>query len=125
MGHIRLDTLNINGAQEDTKEASVFTLVNSKKTSVTFLQKTHSTLDEPDWRRGWGGQLVLSHRSSNSGVRGGVLFSRDFVPPVAGRLFKISTVFENVTLVFVNVYAQLNVFLFAWMMVYSSENGLN
>lgn len=54
----------------------------------------------------------------------GVVFSRDFVPPVAGPLFKISTVFENVTLVFVNVYAQLNK-LFAWIMVYSSKNGLN
>uniref|UniRef100_A0A674NVB8 exodeoxyribonuclease III n=1 Tax=Takifugu rubripes TaxID=31033 RepID=A0A674NVB8_TAKRU len=91
-------TLNINGAREDTKRASVFALITSKRLSVTFLQETHR-------------QLFLSHRSSNSGGVG-ILFSRDFVPlssaveePVPGRLLKITTVFENVKLVFVNVYA--------------------
>lgn len=80
--------------------------------NMTFLQETHSTLvNEPDWKREWAEKQSLSHRSSNSGGVG-VLFSKDFAPlftsveePIKGQFLKINTEFENVMLVFVNVYA--------------------
>lgn len=95
VGHSTLTVL-----RRKQKEPQFFRSSTAKKLSVSFLQETHSTLDnEPDWRRDRAGQLFLSHRSSKSeGL--GVLFSRDFVclsasveEPVPGRLLKISTVF--------------------------------
>ncbi len=77
-----------------------------------FLQETLSTVDnEADWKKEWDGEVCLSHKSNNSGGVG-ILFSKDFIPIslvteeiVEGRLLKIHAVFENVKLIFINVYA--------------------
>ncbi len=112
MCDIKLGSLNISGAREDVKRASLFSLIKSKKLNVTFLQETHSTVDnESDWRREWSGEAFFSHKSSNSGGVG-VLFSRDFLPVscsvddiIPGHLLKLCAEFEKVKMVFINVYA--------------------
>lgn len=76
MCNLKLGTLNINGARNDVKRASVFSLINIKRLNVTFIRETHSTVDnEGDW----SGQVYFSHKSNNSGGVA-VLFSRDFNP---------------------------------------------
>lgn len=112
MCDIKLSTLNINGAREDVKRASLYSLFKAKKLNVIFLQETHSTVDnEIAWKKEWDGEIFLSHKSNNSG---GVciMFSKDFLPIscvteeiIAGRLLKIQAVFENVKMTFINVYA--------------------
>lgn len=110
MCEIKLGSLNINGAREDTKRASLFTLIKSKNLNVTFLQETHSSLDnESDWKREWGGEVILSHKSNTSGGVG-IFFSADFLPSsfsveevVPGRQLKLTAEFEKI--VFINVYA--------------------
>ena len=112
MCNFKIGTLNINGARNDVKRASVYSLINVKRLDVTFIQETHSTVDnEGDWRREWNGQVYFSHKSSNSGGVG-VLFSRDFNPVsvdvediMAGHILKINAEFERVKMVFVCVYA--------------------
>lgn len=112
MCDINLGSLNINGARDDVKRASLFRLINAKRLNVTFLQETHSTAEiETEWKREWGGEVFLSHKSSNSGGVG-ILFSRDFLPVscaaeeiIEGRLLKIRAQFEKVKMVFINVYA--------------------
>lgn len=55
--------------------------------------------------------MCLSHKSNNSGGVG-ILFAKDFIPIsvdieeiIKGRLLKINACFENVKLIFINVYA--------------------
>ncbi|KAI3368078.1 hypothetical protein L3Q82_026893 [Scortum barcoo] len=61
------------------KEPSFFKLMKLKKVDVMLIQETHSYAEEIDWRRGWDGEVILSHRSSCSGGVG-VVFSRSFLP---------------------------------------------
>jgi len=112
MCDIKLGSLNINGAREDAKRVSLFSLFKVKKLSIIFLQETHSTVEnETEWKKEWDGEVFLSHKSSNSaGV--GILFAKDFLPiscvieeVIEGRLLKIQAVFENVKMTFINVYA--------------------
>lgn len=112
MGDIRIGSLNINGARDDGKRASLFKLCSAEKLDVVLIQETHSTADnEADWRRERSGGAFLSHRSSNScGV--GILFSKNFIPEsvdseevIEGRLLKVKAVYENRKMVFINVYA--------------------
>lgn len=112
MCEVKLGSLNINGAREVVKRAALFNLSKVRKLNVVFLQETHSTVDnEADWKKEWDGEVCLSHKSNNSGGVG-ILFSKDFIPIslvteeiVEGRLLKIHAVFENVKLIFINVYA--------------------
>lgn len=64
MSDFRVSTLNINGARDMRKRASLFELIKLKIINVMLVQETHSdTLDETDWRREWDGEVVLSHLS--------------------------------------------------------------
>ena len=112
MGDIRIGSLNLNGARDDGKRASFFKLCSLKKLDVILVQETHSTADnEADWRKEWTGETFLTHKTSNScGV--GILFSRNFIPQsveceelIKGRLLKVRAVYENVKMVFINIYA--------------------
>ena len=112
MCDVKLGSLNINGARGEIKRASLYSLFQTKKLNVIFLQETHSTPDnETDWKREWSGEAFLSHKSSISGGVG-ILFSRDFLPfsctvdeIIPGRLLKVNAEFEKIKMVFINVYA--------------------
>lgn len=105
----------VSGARSDFKRAALFKLMETKRIYVMFVQETHSTVDnESDWKRAFKGEVVLSHRSSLSGGVG-ILFAQSFLPfsftvdeVVPGVLLKVKAVFENVKLVFLNVYTPTN-----------------
>ena len=115
MCDFNISTLNLNGARSDLKRAALFKLMETKRIDVMFVQETHSTVDnESDWKRAFKGEVVLSHRSSLSGGVG-ILFAQSFLPfsftvdeVVPGVLLKVKAVFENVKLVFLNVYTPTN-----------------
>lgn len=77
-----------------------------------FVQETHSdSFNESDWKREWGGEVVLTHKSTTSGGVG-ILFSKNFSPVsfeveqvVEGRLMVVMATFEHYNIVFMNVYA--------------------
>ena len=112
MCDFKIGTLNLNGARDDSKRAAFFKLMELKNIDVMLLQETHSSADnESDWRRGCNGEVILSHKSSCSGGVG-IVFSRSFLPfsceveeIIKGCLLKVKAQFENITVVFVNVYA--------------------
>lgn len=53
-----LGSFNLNGARDDVKRASLFSLINAKRLNVIFLQETHSTADnEAEWKREWRGEF--------------------------------------------------------------------
>ena len=72
---------------------------------LCFFRKHSTTDNESDWKRAFKGEEVLSHRSSLSGGVG-ILFAQSFLPFsfIPGVLLKVKAAFENVKLVFLNVY---------------------
>lgn len=112
MSHFRVSTLNLNGARDVKKRISVFELMNLKHINVLMVQETHSdSLNEIDWRREWGGEIILSHLNQASGGVA-ILFSKNFLPVsyhfeevVKGRLMVVKAKYECFNIVFVNVYA--------------------
>ena len=112
MCDFKIGTLNINGARDCFKRASLYQLFKDKRLDILFIQETHSTLDnERDWKKEWSGDVFLSHKSFNSGGVG-ILFSNNFKPVsyneevvVEGRLLKVKTQYEDVKMVFINIYA--------------------
>lgn len=56
----RLGSFNLNGARDDVKRASLFSLINAKRLNVIFLQETHSTPDnEAEWKRELRGEVFF------------------------------------------------------------------
>ena len=110
MCDFKIGTLNINGARDCFKRASLYQLFKDKRLDILFMQETHSTLDnERDWKKEWSGDVFLSHKSFNrDGV--GILFSNNFKPVsyneevvVEGQLLKVKTQYEDVKMVFINL----------------------
>lgn len=112
MSDFTISTLNLNGARDVRKRASLFELVKLKSINVMLVQETHSdTLNETDWKREWDGEVVLSHLSRTSGGVA-VLFSKNLLPKsqvveeiIQGRLMVVRATYELFTIVFINVYA--------------------
>ncbi len=112
MCDFKISALNLNRARSDFKQAALFKFIETKKIDVIFIQETHSTADnESDWKRAFKGGVILSHKSSLSGGVG-VLFAQSFLPfsfpvdeVIPGVLLRVKAIFENVKLVFLNVYA--------------------
>ena len=109
---LNIGTLNLNGARDITKRASLFSLMGMKNLNVTFVQETHSTEGmAAEWRREWAGEVFLSHKSSMSGGVG-ILFHKNFNPSnivveevIAGRILKVKAEFGKVRMLFINIYA--------------------
>lgn len=112
MGDLKIGSLNINGAKSEVKRASLFKLMGIKNLDVIFVQETHSDAkNESEWKREWPGEVILSHKLSNSGGVG-VLFKKGFSPCsleveeiMCGHILKVKVQYENVKMIFVNVYA--------------------
>ena len=92
----------------------------TNRIDVMFVQETHNTTDnESDWKRAFKGEVVLSLNYSLSGGVG-ILFVQSYLPfsftvsftllllMIPGVLLKVKAVFENVKLVFLNVYTPTN-----------------
>ena len=68
MTNINILSLNVNGLQSnDIKRRDIFNFVRSKKSSIIFLQETHSSIkNEKQWSTEWGYKMYFSHGTSNS-----------------------------------------------------------
>ena len=102
MSEVHVATLNVNGARDSRKRATIYEVIKQKKIDVVLLQETHSDLrNAADWAREFDGIPVLSH---NTSISGGVaiLFTKNFSPIsydvdeiVKVRLLKVRTVVES------------------------------
>ena len=112
MDVFKLGVLNVNGAREARKRAFIFDTALRQKVDVLFLQETHSDFkNETEWRREWGGEVILSHHTHVSGGVG-FLLSKAFKPNslevqsiVDGRLLVLRAQFDHFKAVFINLYA--------------------
>ena len=54
-----IGTLNLNGARDCFKKASLYQLFKDKGRDILFVQEAHSTLDnESDRKKEWSGDVV-------------------------------------------------------------------
>ena len=112
MDVLKIGSINVNGAREGKKRASIYETAKIKQVDVLFLQETHSDEgNEADWRREWEGEVILSHNTSLSGGVG-FLLSKAFTPVslevehfIEGRLLLVKAGYDAFTAVFINVYA--------------------
>ena len=112
MDTFRVGSLNVNGAREQKKRATIYETAKMKRIDVFDLQETHSdSTNEADWRREWEGEAILSHNTSLSGGVG-FLLSKSFTPVsmevehfIDGRLLLMKAWFNLFNAVFINVYA--------------------
>lgn len=111
MCEVNIATINVNGARDMRKRATVFELLKQKKIDITMLQETHSDVKiDADWVREWDGLPILSHNTSLSGGVA-ILFSRNFTPDtyqvdeiIKGRILKVRACFDKLFFVFICVY---------------------
>ena len=60
MAPLKFSSLNINGCREALKRTSLFEYILMKKSSVVFLQETHTDVNNQiQWQSGWNGQVVM------------------------------------------------------------------
>ena len=111
MCDLKIGTLNLNGARDCLKRASLYQLFEDKRLDILFIPETHSTLyNERDWKKEWSGDVFLRHKSFNSGGVG-ISFSNNFKPVsyneevvVKGRLLKVKTQYEDVKMSFLLIF---------------------
>jgi len=63
---LQLFPLNVRGLSNFKKRRSIFAWCRKQNGNVIFLQETHSTSDEKQWKVARGTALELAHWSSNS-----------------------------------------------------------
>lgn len=110
-----MGSLNINGARDGVKRALTLEVIKQKQLKVTFLQETHSDVqNETEWQRSWDGGCFLSHGSNISGgvailispgLEAGVLGKEE---AVRGRMLSVRMKIRGVEYVFLNIYAPNN-----------------
>lgn len=105
MSRIKIGTLNLNGARDVYKRATLFQLIKINKIDVMMIQETHSDCaNEIEWKKEWEGEIILSHKSTVSGGVA-VLFQKNFLPisyevenVVDGHLMIVKAQFEKLKL---------------------------
>lgn len=67
MRSLNTGSLNVNGYRNKEKRSALFKFLVFKKSSVIFLQETHTDVfNQAEWLSEWKGQAFLSHGSSVS-----------------------------------------------------------
>ena len=111
MSDITIISLNVKGLQSDQKRRDIFNYLRNKKSSIIFLQETHSSeKDEKRWTAEWGHKCFFSHGNTNSaGVM--ILFQNNFEYSVnniirdkSGRYIVMDITVEHYHLSIVNLY---------------------
>ena len=63
----KLVSLNVRGINNFRKRRTIYTWCRKQKADFIFLQETHSKVDsERQWKNEWGGDMIMSHGTSNS-----------------------------------------------------------
>ena len=111
MSDITIISLNVKGLQSDQKRRDIFNYLRNKKSSIIFLQETHSSeKDEKRWTAEWGHKCFFSHGNTNSaGVM--ILFQNNFeysinniIRDKSGRYIVMDITVEHYHLSIVNLY---------------------
>ena len=112
MCDFKIGTLNLNGARDCFKRASLYQLLKDNGHDILFIQETHSSLDNEIRLEKIMSGDVSSHKPFNSGGVG-ILFSNNFKPVsyneevvVEGRLLKVKTQYEGVKMFFITIYTR-------------------
>ena len=90
----------------------IFTWCQKQKADLIFLQETHSKKDsERQWKNEWGGDMIMSHRSSNL-CRVAILFKQGFdctflskFEDPLGRYLILKVEIKDKLYVLINIYA--------------------
>ena len=111
----KLLSLNVRGLSDFKKRRAVFTWCRKQKSSIIFLQETHSTIDkEKQWKAERGAPIEFAHGSSNA--RGAAILLRNgfdckikrkIVDPM-GRYIGIKAEIKDENYLLFNVYAPNN-----------------
>lgn len=119
MSQLKIVTLNLNGARDFHKRMMLYEFIKQNSVDVMFIQETHSDQrNEVDWKREWGGQLFLSHKSSVSG--GVAILSSKNMTPISyefaeiekGCFLKVIVKFEFFFFIFMLLIVEWNKFCF-------------
>ena len=63
----KLVSLNVRGINNFRKRRAIYSWGRKQKADFIFLQETHSKQEtERQWKNEWGGEIIMSHGSSNS-----------------------------------------------------------
>ncbi len=109
---LRVGSLNVNGMRDRSKAETIIEFIRLKNLNVTFLQETHSDVNnEIDWRMWCGDECVLSHGTNlSAGVA--IIFSPNIKVRIMtkqeiepGRLLAVRVEINGIVVVFVNIYA--------------------
>ena len=104
--------MNVRGIGIFKKRKTIFTWCRKQKADFIFLQETHSKKDSKTrWKNEWGGEIVMSHGSSNSCgvailVNKGVDYTiHSKIADPLGRYVILKAEFEDKMYVLINIYA--------------------
>lgn len=112
MGLMRIGSLNINGARDQTRRAVLAEYMKIRNIDIVMLQETHSDKsNEIEWGLWWEGKYALSHGSNlSAGVA--ILFSNKLTVDIKGveevengRILCVNVEIEGIKFLFINVYA--------------------
>ena len=113
--YIKLNSFNCRGLQDFTKRKKIFHYLRSLKSDISFLQETHSDInDENLWKTQWGELAFFASFSSNS--RGVAILVRNSINMKVkatfkdpnGRFIILNATVNDLPLTFVNVYGPNN-----------------
>lgn len=109
---LRVGSLNVNGMRDMRKAEMIIEFIKLKNLNVTFLQETHSDVNnEVDWQLWWGNECVFTH-GTNLSAGAAILFSpntkfkilsKKEIEP--GWLIAVRVDINGLFFVFVNIYA--------------------
>ena len=108
----KLISRNVRGINHFRKRRTVLTWCRKQKADLIFLKETHSKKDsERQWKNEWGGDMIMSHGSSNScGVA--ILFKKGFdctvlskIEDPLGRYLILKAEIKDKLYVLINIYA--------------------
>lgn len=112
MERLRVGSLNVNGMRDRRKAETIIEFIRLKNLNVTFLQETHSDVNnETDWRMWCGDECFLSHGTNlSAGVA--IVFSPTAKVKIIskqelepGQLLAVGVELNGLLVVFVNIYA--------------------
>ena len=108
----KLISLNVRGINNFQKRRIIFSWCRRKNADFVFLQETHSRKEiEIQWRNEWGGKLLCSHGSSNSGgvavlIKNGVDCTiHSTIADTSGRYLVLKVEIEDKSYILTNIYA--------------------
>ncbi len=110
---LQLSSFNVNGLRQDIKINAIFTKLKPSN-NIILLQETHSSTEiENKWKNKWGGQIIVSDRTSNSKgdailILQNIEYSMcDKITDIEGRILIVKLKINEICFIICNVYAPI------------------